>query len=193
MHIIYNSNNIISLLQMEDIKSMFRSYWSLWLLGKARGHIMSNFCKGSADNIIEHIWIGDAYSAQNKKFLDECDIKLIVSCAVGSVASYPYDINYELIELLDVPDEEIGDYLNRVLPVIKRYVDNGQNVLVHCEKGASRSATVVAGYLIKYHNMSTDEAIKFMKTRRGIIEPNSGYKNRLKNFEIEARINDEDE
>ena len=43
---------------------------------------------------------------------------------------------------------------------------NKQNVFVHCYWGLMRSATVIAGYLIKYENYSVDNAIELIKNKR---------------------------
>jgi len=39
-------------------------------------------------------------------------------------------------------------------------------VLVHCEMGIQRSPAIVAYYLMKYYNMSSDDAIEFVKNSR---------------------------
>ncbi|XP_013404192.1 phosphatidylglycerophosphatase and protein-tyrosine phosphatase 1-like [Lingula anatina] len=40
------------------------------------------------------------------------------------------------------------------------------SVYVHCKAGRSRSATLVACYLMKVHNWSPEEAVSFIKDKR---------------------------
>lgn len=57
---------------------------------------------------------------------------------------------------------------------------NGQaKILVHCYKGNSRSAAVVAGYLMWKRGMNSKEAIEYIRQRRGFIDPNLGFVGQL--------------
>jgi protein-tyrosine phosphatase len=88
---------------------------------------------------------------------------------------------------LDIEGETLGPHIEKMVPIIKENVDNHINTLIHCEKGASRSASIVAAYLIKYNHMSTNTAIIFMRSKRSVINPNPDYIRQLKNYEIELR------
>jgi atypical dual specificity phosphatase len=48
--------------------------------------------------------------------------------------------------------------------------------------GMSRSATVVCAYLVATTEMIVDEAIAFVKKKRSIIQPNSGFKQQLEEY-----------
>jgi hypothetical protein len=65
------------------------------------------------------------------------------------------------------------------------------NVLVHCEMGVSRSATVVLAYLMRYHGMTRDEAYIAIKKKRPKIEPNEGFWHQLKVWELSMIQNKE--
>jgi len=60
-------------------------------------------------------------------------------------------------------------------------------VLVHCEMGVSRSATVVLAYLVRYHGMSRDEAYLAVRKRRPMVNPNPGFWKQLEAFETYCR------
>lgn len=55
-------------------------------------------------------------------------------------------------------------------------------VLVHCNAGVSRSASVVIGFLMSQEKMSFDEAFSTVKTARPSIQPNPGFMNQLKKY-----------
>jgi protein-tyrosine phosphatase len=58
----------------------------------------------------------------------------------------------------------------------------GHNVLVHCYLGVSRSATVVAAYLMRKRHQGRDEVLHSMKTKRR-VNPNQSFLGQLKVWE----------
>lgn len=57
---------------------------------------------------------------------------------------------------------------------------NGKaKILVHCYKGNSRSAAVLAGYLMWKKGFSDSEAIEYIRSKRGFIDPNLGFVGQL--------------
>ena len=88
-------------------------------------------------------------------------------------------------EVFDINDscnpEEVAkleNILEEVTDSIHQSLLEGKNVCVHCMAGVSRSPTVVADYLIKYHNITN--VIAYIKQHRGIINPNAGFMAMLK-------------
>lgn len=55
-------------------------------------------------------------------------------------------------------------------------------VLVHCQKGISRSATLVVAYLMRRNGWSPSEALEFVRRHRPIANPNLGFLNILNRF-----------
>ena len=60
---------------------------------------------------------------------------------------------------------------------------NNNRVLIHCKEGVSRSATIVIAYLMKQNKMKLNEALKFVKYRREVVDPNDGFMDQLRDFE----------
>jgi len=52
-------------------------------------------------------------------------------------------------------------------------------VLLHCQSGISRSASVAVAYCIKHNHMSFDDAYRHVKHARPIIAPIDAFKQQL--------------
>uniref|UniRef100_A0A0K0DLM5 TYR_PHOSPHATASE_2 domain-containing protein n=1 Tax=Angiostrongylus cantonensis TaxID=6313 RepID=A0A0K0DLM5_ANGCA len=65
-------------------------------------------------------------------------------------------------------------------------------VLVHCLAGVSRSATVVAAYLITACDLSFSSALKFIAKKRPVVNPNFGFRMQLCAFADRVSCFDEE-
>ena len=115
------------------------------------------------NHIINNVYIGNRNSVAHHR-----DFSLIINCTKSDV-SFPTDCFSVCIRLPveDIPDEAIKLYHlicdNQILELI--HMSHGK-VLVHCNAGRQRSCAVVACYLVKYHNMTPDDAVLFIKSKR---------------------------
>lgn len=166
------------------VKNIGRNQYSLWLYGQiistVKGYYDDTF---EATEIIDKLWLGNLSSASNRNEMKKNGIDTIVSAAIGVRTLYPNDFNYITVPLRDVEDEPILNYVIDILPKIHEVISRGGSVLVHCMMGVSRSATIVACYLMKYKNMNHTDVLDYMKTKRSIVNPNNGYLKSLENFE----------
>uniref|UniRef100_H3H273 protein-tyrosine-phosphatase n=1 Tax=Phytophthora ramorum TaxID=164328 RepID=H3H273_PHYRM len=56
-------------------------------------------------------------------------------------------------------------------------------ILVHCNKGVSRSSSMVVAYLMKLRSMSFEQALAFVVERRAIANPNESFRRQLEEYE----------
>jgi protein-tyrosine phosphatase len=130
--------------------------------------------------IIENLYLGNIIDAHNLSFLIDNNIGAIINCTENE-PFHQYFImndnntqNEKYILRLDIKDSKDEENVEKFMDIIDNGVEfinthkniNKQNVFVHCYWGLMRSATVIAGYLIKYENYSVDNAIELIKNKR---------------------------
>lgn len=86
------------------------------------------------------------------------------------------------VQCLDLPETQFKPILNTAIDFIEMVKHNNGILLIHCNAGVSRSASIVIGYLIKNHNYNFQNAYEFVKSKRECIRPNDGFLKQLKNL-----------
>ena len=74
----------------------------------------------------------------------------------------------EIVELIDGPGNDPRRF-RRAVETLAELVQEAPPVLVHCHAGRSRSAVVVAGYLMKARGLDPTEAVDFVDARRHVF------------------------
>ncbi|CAI2166385.1 13605_t:CDS:2 [Funneliformis geosporum] len=64
----------------------------------------------------------------------------------------------------------------------------GRNILVHCQCGVSRSASLIIGYVMKANKMTLNQAYEFVKDRSPYISPNMSLVYQLVEFEKTLKL-----
>jgi atypical dual specificity phosphatase len=124
----------------------------------------------AVDWITDEIAIGDWREAQNADQLrHECVWSLLslIGMFVGRSAESLGVQRVEFFPLQDGPGDTPARFAAAV-ELLARLVHEGPPVLVHCRAGRSRSAAVVAGFLMRSCGWSAEEAVAFVASRRAI-------------------------
>jgi len=86
---------------------------------------------------------------------------------------------YHSCKLEDDPDEKLDVHFQSVFGILEVAKQQGQGVLVHCQAGISRSASLVIAYLMRENKMTLREAFLLTKEKRPAVQPNSGFMEQL--------------
>ncbi|XP_069824421.1 dual specificity protein phosphatase 10-like [Dendropsophus ebraccatus] len=92
-------------------------------------------------------------------------------------------LRYKRLPATDNSKQDLRQYFEEAFEFIEEAQQEGKGVLIHCQAGVSRSATVVIAYLMKHTLMTVGDAYKFVKGKRPIISPNLNFMGQLLEFE----------
>jgi len=126
---------------------------------------------GRPDNIswlIENKLAGSAIptSTDEVKWVIEQGVKSIVTVREEPLDDeWVKEVKYLHIMSNDLSVPEFVD-LGSAVDFIHRRITNNEPVMVHCLAGLGRTGTILACYLVKYQNMSADEAIQKVREER---------------------------
>jgi len=134
------------------------------------------FFDKECSRIAEHIYLGSDTVAKNHELLREKGITHVLNC-VGFVCPeyFKSDFEYKTLWLQDSPTEDITSILYDVFDYFEDVREQGGRVLVHCCQGVSRSTALVIAYLMWRKGQSFEDAFQFVKTARGVTNPNMGF------------------
>jgi len=135
--------------------------------------------------IIENLYLGNIDDVQSVKFIRENNIKLIINAAIEVIVPIHEDVNIIMnLQWHDSMEQSINFcFLDYLTNVIHSFLKENKALLVNCFAGISRSSTIVIAYMMKYHNMTFDEAFNYVKSKRWIVNPNPNFRIILKNYE----------
>lgn len=127
------------------------------------------------------LFIGSKLSAISEDKLNELKIKNVVVAGkyINKVTKYK-NINY--IELLidDSMEQPILEFIKLSNNFIN--ANKNTNILIYCNSGISRSATIIIGYLMQKHNWNYNDAFNFLKLKYPKAHPNENFKNQLSKY-----------
>ncbi|CAF3147219.1 unnamed protein product [Rotaria sp. Silwood2] len=145
---------------------------------------MTLFSFKSTNKITQNLYLGDVKIARSKYFLENNNIHGIVNATTNEPNAYPELYDYLRINIDDEPSEQIHPFFQIVFEFIRWHHSLGHSVLIHCQMGISRSATIVIAYLMIDGHKTLGEAFQQVKSVREQIDPNEGFMKQLRELEI---------
>ncbi|CAL8080718.1 unnamed protein product [Orchesella dallaii] len=141
------------------------------------------------DLIEKGLYLGNKDTACDIQWLKHHSITHILtidSCPLPTkITDLPF-VKTKYLQVTDMAHEDILQYFEETNRFIQQSICNEVipgNVLVHCYYGVSRSATIVLAYLMHKYNISLEEALERVKSKREAIGPNHGFISQLKLYE----------
>jgi hypothetical protein len=115
------------------------------------------------DEVIDNLFVGSADSVSSI-----IPFSLVVNCTKDM--PFPkYETKCIRVSVDDSPENTnlFIEYIKGhcVLEQIHEALTNKLRVLVYCYAGINRSCSVVVCYLMKYRNMTANEAVRFLQTK----------------------------
>jgi hypothetical protein len=148
----------------------------------------------SASAITDRLFVGDLASASNNDAMREQGITHIVSVFNGTFEIFPNEFKFKAIHINDDFWVDIRKHFEESNTFIDEALSfPGSKVMIHCQRGVSRSVTLLMAYLLLKMNQTKqipqNETIKIItdvlnqiKEHRSIAEPNAGFLNSLERY-----------
>lgn len=89
-------------------------------------------------------------------------------------------VRNHFVECLDMPNVQLDAIIKQTNQIIKSVYEQNGRILVHCNAGVSRSASVCIAYLMLQQKMNFENAFSLVKSKRECIRPNDGFTKQLK-------------
>lgn len=137
------------------------------------GYVVDTNPDGVPAKISEHLYLG-SQDCCDLDVLDKYHIKHVLSLGIEAPVK-SLNVTYKFIKMLDLNQTDLHKYLPDCVNFIDNSLSCKENVLVHCNAGVSRSASVVISYLILRQKLSFESAYEIVKKARPCIRPNDGF------------------
>ena len=135
-------------------------------------------CEFECSRITSYLYVGGYHVATNREILRQNGITHIINCSaavVENVFASDRSLRYLALSMVDGRQDDISWFLCEVIQFIMKARAAGGNVLIHCEKGISRSCS----YAIAYRMWATGDKWKtcfdYVKKGRSICSPNTAF------------------
>ncbi|PWV15188.1 putative dual-specificity protein phosphatase [Trypanosoma cruzi] len=144
--------------------------------------------------ILDFLYIGGVRDATNAEFLRRENIVTILNVSREEYWSVDRSIVIHPFAVDDTTEANIQQFFRPTHVILeqvrKAYYDAKQRgasvcprALVHCQRGKSRSVTIVLAYLIYRNGWTVAEALQYVTRRRPRVEPNLGFIDALRAYQ----------
>ncbi|KAG5281323.1 hypothetical protein AALO_G00069960 [Alosa alosa] len=136
--------------------------------------------------ILPFLYLGSAHHSSQRETLASRGITAVLNVSSSCPNLFETELTYKTLRVEDSLAADIRILFPEAIQFIDSVKESGGRVLVHCQAGISRSATICLAYLINARRVSLDEAFDFVKRRRQVISPNLAFMGQLLQFETDV-------
>ncbi|CAF3565875.1 unnamed protein product [Rotaria socialis] len=137
----------------------------------------------TADKIDDNgLWLGDITASENTQALDEHRISHILTILDYEPAHMDKNRTYLYVHAYDIQSTDLLTYeFKKCFEFIDTAIEHNHQVLIHCQAGKSRSATIAAMYLMHKYSLTREQALQKIinKRRYWPVMPNDGFLRQL--------------
>lgn len=142
--------------------------------------------QGGPVEILPFLFLGSAHHSSRRETLERCGITAVLNVSSSCPNLFEEELQYKTLKVEDSLAADIRVLFPEAIHFIDSIKESGGRVLVHCQAGISRSATICLAYLIHARRVRLDEAFDFVKRRRQVISPNLAFMGQLLQFETDV-------
>uniref|UniRef100_A0A8C5MH83 protein-serine/threonine phosphatase n=1 Tax=Leptobrachium leishanense TaxID=445787 RepID=A0A8C5MH83_9ANUR len=129
--------------------------------------------------IFTYLYLGSEWNASNLDDLQKNKVSHILNVTREIGKSFREQVINLNIRVLDEENTNLLQYWKETPRFISSARPQHSCVLVHCKMGISLSASTVIAYAMKQYEWTMEEAFKYVKERRNIVQPNAGFMRQL--------------
>ncbi|KAJ1353140.1 DSPc [Parelaphostrongylus tenuis] len=147
--------------------------------------VSSHSANDGPTQIFPFMYLGSQNDATNTEQMKKRGITHVVNLSIGCPrsSSITSDKNFLRIPVNDSYQEKLLPYFKPAWEFLEGVRESGNVVLIHCLAGISRSPTLAISYVMRYLNMSSEDAYKLVKEKRPSISPNFNFMGQLLEYE----------
>jgi len=153
------------------------------LLSPTTPLIESNIESVTATEILPYLYLGNERDVKNSELLKKLQITHILNVTNNVPQTFEGQFTYKRLPATDNAHQNLKQYFNDAFLFIEEAARMNGKVLIHCQAGVSRSATLVIAYLMKRTSLNMVDAHKLVKCKRNIVAPNFNFMGQLLEFE----------
>ncbi len=123
----------------------------------------------NASLIVPNLYLGPAAAWKQVP-----ELKYVINLS-GTDLVLPPDVQQTRIIIEDNPKSNIAQYFPQTNPIIANALATKQTIYVCCDRGVSRSPTIVLAYFMSIYGWSFEYARSWLRQFRSVINPNEGF------------------
>uniref|UniRef100_A0A7S3EC69 protein-serine/threonine phosphatase n=1 Tax=Rhodosorus marinus TaxID=101924 RepID=A0A7S3EC69_9RHOD len=131
----------------------------------------------------DFLYLGSEWNAGNMKELETNSIDCILNVTKEIPSIESDDFIQHRVPVADRESENLLEWIPDTVDFMMQAERRGSRCLVHCQRGISRSASMVVAYGMKSRGWTLEESLKHVRKRRDIVKPNPGFLAQLKQYE----------